>query len=189
MSLTDAGLCSAALLKLGARPIASLDEAGAEATCARILYPIVRDGLLVVHPWSFTMAAARLTPDPDPPLAGFTYSFPLPDDHLRTLSAGIGQTSRGLTYAIRGTRLLADAGSVTVAYQRRPDADAFPAFFVQALVARLAAEMCVPLTEGTGRAGELLQIAELDLRRARLADSQQSTPSRIEDFTLIEARF
>src|SRR3954453_17138704 len=52
----------------------------------------------------------------------------------------------------------------------------FPVFFVQALVARLAAEFCVPLTEGTARAAELMQLAEVDLRRARLADSQQATP-------------
>jgi hypothetical protein len=34
-----------------------------------------------------------------------------------------------------------------------------------------------------------MQLAELELRRARLADSQQATPPRIEDFTLIEARY
>ena len=47
----------------------------------------------------------------------------------------------------------------------------------------------MPLTEGTSRAAELVDLAELDLRRARLADSQQSTPRAIEDFTLIEARY
>jgi hypothetical protein len=189
MPLTAVELCSAALMKLGAQPIASLDEPSAEAACARTLYPIVRDGLLVVHPWSFTLAAAQLTPDAEPPLADFGFSFPLPADHLRTLSAGVGQNSRGLTYAMQGTRLLADAGSVTIAYQRRADEASFPVFFVQALVARLAAEFCVPLTEGTARAAELMQLAELELRRARLADSQQATPPRIEDFTLIEARY
>lgn len=189
MPLTAVELCSAALMKLGAQPIASLDDPSAEAAVARTLYPIVRDGLLVVHPWSFTLAAAQLTPDAAPPLADFGFSFPLPDDHLRTLSAGTGQNTRGLTYAMQGTRLLADANSVTVAYQRRADEASFPVFFVQALVARLAAEFCVPLTEGTARAAELMQLAELELRRARLADSQQATPPRIEDFTLIEARY
>jgi acetolactate synthase-1/3 small subunit len=39
------------------------------------------------------------------------------------------------------------------------------------------------------RRAELMQLAEVELRRARLADSQQATPPRIEDFTLIEARY
>src|SRR3954453_13630774 len=111
---------------------------------------------------------------------------------------------------MQGTRMLPAANSVTVAYQRRAEEASFPVFFVQALVARLAAEFCVPLTEGTARAAELMQLAELglrrgagrparaaelmqlaelELRRARLADSQQATPPRIEDFTLIEARY
>jgi hypothetical protein len=50
MPLTAVELCSAALMKLGAQPIASLDDPSAEAAVARTLYPIVRDGLLVVHP-------------------------------------------------------------------------------------------------------------------------------------------
>jgi hypothetical protein len=76
-----------------------------------------------------------------------------------------------------------------LAYQRRVGEAMFPAFFIQVLVARLAAELCIPLTEGTSRAAELVDLAELDLRRARLADSQQATPRAIEDFTLIEARY
>jgi hypothetical protein len=182
-------LCAAALLKLGARAIDSLDEPTVEAGCARRLYPLVRDGLLVAHPWSFTLAAARLSPEAEAPLADFRYSFPLPADHLRTVSAGVGASARGLTYRIQGSKLLADAPEVTVAYQRRAGETMFPAFFVQALVARLAAELCIPVTEGTARAAELAQMAELELRRARLADSQQATPRRLEDFTLIEARY
>jgi hypothetical protein len=64
----------------------------------------------------------------------------------------------------------------------------FPAFFVSALVARLAAEFCLPLTENSNRAERLARLADDELRLARLVDSQQSTPGKVEDFTLIEAR-
>lgn len=189
MPTTTIDLCNAALLKLGAEPIASLEEASVQADCARRLYPLVRDGLLVAHPWSFTLANTKLDADPEPPLAEFSHAFSLPDDHLRTVSAGTGGSGRGLTYRMQGAKLLANASSVVLAYQRRVDEALFPPFFIQALVARLAAELCIPLTEGTTRAAELVELAELELRRARLADSQQSTPRRIEDFTLIEARY
>jgi hypothetical protein len=189
MPLTATEICAAALVKIGARPIASLEEAGLEAACARRLYPIARDALLVAHPWSFTLAHARLDAGAGP-VADFGRAYTLPADHLRTLSAGVGRSARGLTYRIQGARLLTDAGGdVVIAYQQRVDESLFPALFVQPLVTRLAAELCVPVTEGTTRAAELAQLAELELRRARLLDSQQATPRRIEDFTLVEARY
>src|SRR5215204_2159710 len=109
---TTVELCNAALLKLGAEPIATLDDASVEADFARRLCPFVRDGLMVAHPWSFTLATARLEADAEPPLAEFSHSFTLPGDHLRTLSAGVGQSARGLTYRIQGSKLLAGAQSI-----------------------------------------------------------------------------
>src|SRR4051812_49566217 len=90
---------------------------------------------------------------------------------------------------MQGTRLLADADSVTIAYQRRADEASFPVFFVQALVARLAAEFCVPLTEGTARAAELMQLAELELRRARPPGSPPATPPPPEGLPPLQGPF
>lgn len=47
---------------------------------------------------------------------------------------------------------------------------AFPPFFDQALIARLAAEFCLPLTESKTRACLLDKLAEDELRRAKLID-------------------
>ena len=60
--------------------------------------------------------------------------------------------------------------------------------FASALAARLAAELCVPLTENTPRAQMLFAQAEAELRAARLAGSQQATPRAIEHFPLIAGR-
>ena len=188
MPLTDVDLCAAALLKIGATPIASLTDPGPEGECARRLYPVVRDALLCAHPWGFTMTVRVLLPATTTPIADYANLFPLPDDVLRTVSAGAGDTARGLTYRIEGTALLADAGQVTLAYQRRPPEAEFPAFFVSALIARLAAEFCLPVTEDSVRTQTLFKLAEAELRLARLLDSQQATPRRIEDFSLIAAR-
>ena len=46
MALSDIALCSRALLKLGAQPVASLEEGSAEAEIAANLYPGVRDAVL-----------------------------------------------------------------------------------------------------------------------------------------------
>ena len=65
---------------------------------------------------------------------------------------------------------------------------AFPPFFAQALVARLAAEFCLPLTESASRSEVLFRLAEAELRQARLVDSQQDTPRAIEGFPLVDVR-
>lgn len=189
MPLTDVELCATALVKLGAQPITSFDDAGAEAAIARRLYPVARDALLGSFPWRFAATTAQLQALPGTPAADFGFAVRLPTDCLRVVSAGVGRASQGLTYRIEGDRLLAGYAPVTVAYQRRVDEADFPPFFVQALVCRLAAELCIPITEQSGRAQDLYRIAEAELRVARLLDSQQGTPRRIEDFTLIGARF
>lgn len=188
MPPSDVSLCSAALAKLGARPIASLDEPSAEAEIAARLYPVVRDATLLAHPWSFTLAQVPLVRDPAAPAADFGAAFRLPADILRTISAGQGGSGRGLVYRVFGDRLHTDADAVLLTYQRRPAEAEFPAYFVPVLVARLAAELCLPLTENAARAEVLSRLASSELRLAKLIDSQQATPQRVEDFTLIEAR-
>jgi hypothetical protein len=188
MATTAVGLCSAALLKLGATSIASFADGTPESDVAGTLYPIVRDGLLSAHPWTFTIAQATLdTPVSAPPIE-YTSAFALPADCLRVLSAGVGNRGRGLEYRVQGSQILADIDALTLTYQRRTDEAEFPPFFVAALVARLAAELCLPLTENSTRAEGLYELASAELRLARLLDSQQSTPRSVEDFTLIEVR-
>ncbi|HEV7267818.1 MAG TPA: hypothetical protein VGN83_23370 [Falsiroseomonas sp.] len=188
MSLTAVALCSRALLRLGAQPIASLTDGTAEAEAAANLYPGIRDALLSVHPWSFATGQAVLPRLTAVPLADFAHAFQLPSGFLRALSAGGTGRGRGIPYRINEGRLHADAGQVTLTYIFRPDESAFPPFFAAALVARLAAEFCLPLTESASRAEVLFRLAEQDLRQARQVDSQQDTPRAIEGFPLVDVR-
>jgi hypothetical protein len=188
MTLSDVEICSVALVKIGASAIASFDEDSVEADIAGRLYEMTVSALLASHPWHFTITEVDLEIADAPPQAGFAHAFLLPDDQVRILSAGASPHGRGLAYRIAGSLLHADSTKVVLTYQRRPDTATFPAFFVQALVARLAAELCLPLTEGTSRADALYKLASAELKIARLIDSQQSTPRAVEDFTLIAAR-
>jgi hypothetical protein len=93
-----------------------------------------------------------------------------------------------LTYQIVTRELHSDAESVVLCYLFRPSEGDFPAYFAPALVTRLAAEFCLPLTENTSRADRFSRLAGDELKLAKLVDSQQDTPPRVEDFTLIRAR-
>lgn len=188
MAYSAVGLCARALLKVGATPITSFQDGTAEAELAAALYAPTRDALLAAHGWGFARRQAGLARLAGPPVADFAHAFALPDDFLRALSLGTGGRGRGLAYRIQEGALLADAPAVTLTYIGRVAEGRFPAFFDAVLIARLAAEFCIPLTENSSRAEALLRNAETEFRRARLADTSQDSQPGFEDFTLIEAR-
>ncbi|MCW2237898.1 hypothetical protein [Azospirillum canadense] len=188
MALTAVGLCSRALIKIGATAITAFDEGTAEAEVADALYEPARDALLSANPWSFATRQATLPRLADGPVADFSAAFQLPADFLRALGAGAGGRGRGLDCRIAGRTLQADSDTVTLTYIGRPAEEDFPPFFDQALIARLAAEFCIPLTENSSRADLLQRLAEAEFRRARQIDRQQDSQPGFEDFTLIDAR-
>lgn len=188
MALSALVLCSRALLKIGAQPIASLDEGTAEAEVAANLYPAARDTLLSAYPWSFATGQMELPRLLATPHADFAFAYQLPADFLRVLSAGAEGRGSGLVYRLHESRLHTDAPRVTLTYLFRPAESEFPPFFAAALVTRLAAEFCIPLTESTSRAELLNRLAESEFRNARLTDSQQHTARALEHFPLIAAR-
>jgi len=188
MALSAIALCSRALLRLGARSIASFVEGTSESEVCANLYPVARDALLSAHPWNFATGQAQLARLSAVPVADYSYAFQLPSDFLRAMSAGGSSRGRGLHYRIHERRLHANSEEVTLTYIFRPDESGFPPFFDQTLINRLAADFCLPLTESTSRAELLEKIAEESWRRARLIDAQEETPRAIEDFNLITAR-
>ena len=189
MALSDIALCSRALLKIGVGTIASFDEGTAEAEVAANLYPSTRDALLSAYPWSFATGQRTLVQLADAPVADYAYAFQLPADFLRALSVGQDGFGRGVTYRIAERRVHADVPELVLTYVFRPLESEFPPFFDQALIARLAAEFCIPLTESSSRAESLLKQAKDEFDRAKTVDAQQATPGRIEDYTLVEVRF
>ncbi|MEG3618972.1 hypothetical protein V5T82_10945 [Magnetovibrio sp. PR-2] len=187
MALSSIALCSRALLKIGTRSISSFDEGTAEAEVASSLYSPIRDALLSLHSWSFATAQTTLPRLDVTPVADYQYAFQMPSDFLRVLSAGAGR-GHGLDYRIQEKRLHTNVPEVVLSYVFRPDETDFPPFFDQALISRLAAEFCIPLTDSTSRAETLLKIAEAETKRARITDTMQETTQAIEDFALIKAR-
>ena len=188
MSFTSIDICSHALVKLGANSISSFQEETTEAHIAKQLYDMVLDSLLSSYPWRFALNQTSLARLTDTPKADYQYAFALPNDCIRILSAGQTNRGKGLNYRIAQQQLHTNSPSVVLTYLCRPNEADFPAFFVEALVAKLAAEFCLPLTESTTRTDYLKKQATETLQTARLTDSQQSIPEQFQDFSLIEVR-
>ncbi|GHU01116.1 hypothetical protein FACS1894186_3220 [Alphaproteobacteria bacterium] len=185
MTMDSVALCSKALVKVGALPIASLADQTAEAEVCASLYPLVRDALLSCHPWSFAVAQCRPEPDEDAePLDGYAAAYALPEDFLRVLACG----ASGSPHRIAGGFLHAAGGSPVLTYLCRAPEAAWPPFFDRAVVAAMAAELALPIADSTSKATHLAAIADEELRRARFVDSSQSTAQALSSFPLVEVR-
>lgn len=188
MALTDVQLCSRALIRIGAAPIASFSDPGAEEQVASLLYGPARDALLSAYGWSFAVRQSALTMLGTAPVADYAHAFQLPSGFLRSLSAGNGGAGRGLNFRMSGGVLHTDADSVVLTYIARVAEADCPPYFDQALIMRLAAEFVIPVTENNSRAEVFYKLAEQEFQRARQIDAQQDTPNRLERFSLIDAR-
>lgn len=188
MTFSSIDLCSRALIKIGAEPISSFDDGTVEARVAAGLYPVVRDALLSFHPWNFARMQSRLPRLLTAPVADFPHAFDLPPDCLRVISVSTSGSGQRLPYRIAGRRVETSAGEVIITYVAQTAEALFPPYFSLAMIARLAAEFCIPLTDSTTRWKALSDLAETELRRARLFDAQEDSPPAIEGFTLVEER-
>ena len=188
MALNDVALCSRALIRIGAAPITSFSDGTAESEIAGALFAPVRDALLSAYAWSFASGQVALTLLENAPVADYRYAYTLPSDFLRALSAGVGARGRGLNYRISRGELHTNSATCVLSYVFRPEEEEFPPYFDQALIARLSAEFTIPVTENTSRAEAHFRLAENEFERARQIDAQQDTPSRLEDFTLVDVR-
>jgi hypothetical protein len=188
MALSDVALASRALIRIGAAPITSFEEGTAESDIAGAIFGPARDALLSAYSWSFATGQIKLPRLDVAPVADYTNAFQLPNDFLRALSVGTGGRGRGISYRIARGAIHTHAQEIVLSYIFRPESEEFPPYFDAAFIARLAAELTIPITESTSRAETMFRLAELEYERARQIDAQQDTPGRIEDFSLINAR-
>ena len=189
MALSAVGLCSRALLKLGAEAISSFNDSAAEAEIASALYAPIRDSQLASHPWRFATAHMTLNRLPSAPETGHAFAYQLPDRFLRAVGIGDRRGAQdAVSFAIAGRHLLTDHPAPVLTYIYRPDEESTPSYFDQVLITRLAAEFCLSLTESPTRARMLAQSADEESRQARRIDSQQATTQAIRSFPLIDIR-
>ena len=188
MALNDVAICSRALIRLGAQPISSFDDGSAESEICGALYSQSRDALLSAYGWNFATAQIELQQMNEDPIGEFSHVFALPNDFLRAMTAGSGKVASGLDYRIMRGKLYTNATQVILTYIFRPDESEFPPFFDSVLISRMAAELCIPLTENTSRYETMMKMSETEFSRARQLDAQQDRPQRLKYFPLTDVR-
>ena len=177
-------IASVALLSLGQDAINSIDDQNDRARLAKGLWPMVLDDELSLHRWKVARKRASLAREAATPAFGWAYQYALPADCLRVLSM-----ANDVEHEIEGALLLTDNTSADIIYlYRNETVGAYGPGLTSALVARLAAELAMPITKKDSLVKAAWAAYWAKIGQAIAADGQQGAVEVIEDRTLVDAR-
>ena len=180
---TDIDICSNAFIRLGAPPISSFTEGGAQGIAANNLYEPTLRALLTEHRWRFAAAKRTLARLTASPLNDWEYAFQLPSDLLV-----LYRVHPDVDYQVFEDKIYANVDAMDVDYLTRPAESIFPAYFQLALEFRLASEFALLVTSNRSIAETMELKATEQLRKARFADSQQSPAVAVQSFDYLTVR-
>lgn len=184
--------CSNALLMLGAKPIASFDEAAAPANLDRArlcanLYPMVKADVLRSHPWHCAIKRVQLSPDAEAPAFGYAYRYLQPGDWLRTL--GVGEERCPIPYVTEGRYYLCNEALFPLVYLADIPETQFDSMLAAVMTLSMAVRLAYPITASStvedARYRELQQL----LKQARAVNAQDDPPQELGGSPLLSSRF
>ena len=152
MAVSEVTICNLALSWLAGNLIISLDDDNTEAKLCKANFELSRDAVLEAMAWTFATKRYRLTPETDTPAWGYSQQFTIPSDVITllevTANADTPNGANDLDWRREGNLILCDVDVVYVkALFKQTDPARFPPNFAQAVAARLATEIAIPLTE------------------------------------------
>lgn len=203
-NFTEVQIANKALYRLAAEPVESEDNSVAritsttiEAEIVQAIFGIIRDSVLEDRVWSFALRRVLLdTPEVIEPVFGFSQRFVIPADalHIWRVHRDVYDDERLIfneQWILEDQHILVDLDQVFVQYITRLDSEniykASP-LFVDALSLRLAAEMCIPLTENRTLHNDLLAEYQQRLQDASSVDGGQATREIIRANSFINIR-
>jgi hypothetical protein len=129
---------------------------------ANSFYDQTLEELLSDVPWAFAKKQASITADVAAPTQGFTKRYALPADFMQLIRVeNIDSSENFGQWEIVGGFLHTDLGTpVKIDYTfKQTDVTKFPAPFTEALIARLASKIAMPLTQKGDIASAMATIA------------------------------
>ena len=168
-------ICNSALNLIGATNIIARSEDSKSARVCNQRYENVRDAVFRAHPWNCLIRRTDLAADSDDPAFTFAYQYTLPTDPycLRVLHLDY----HDIDYKVEGRKILTDESTVNLVYLARvTDPNEYDMLLVEAIAARLAADISYNLANSTSLTPTMWQLYESKLSEARFVDATEGTP-------------
>lgn len=184
MATSKVQIANLALMHVGGQKITSLEDNTNEARAVNQVYDLVRDAVLIDHPWNFAIKRAIPGQDGTAPIYGFTYRFDLPIDYIRLV-----EIEEDPPYKISGQFIECDSSVIKIKYVAENDMPGEYDFaFVMAFGLRLGSTICERLTQSSKLALELMNAYQLAIRDAKTIDSQSDQPDDLEANLWLDSR-
>lgn len=181
--MSEVSICNQGLGWLGGNLISSLADGSNEAKLCNANYANVRDAVLEETEWSFAIKRARITKLVSSPEYGFSSEFQLPSDCIRVLNvqSGGNNTDPDLPdWQRESNKIVVDADVIYIRYVARiTDTSLFTPGFAQALAARLAADLAIPLTNSRQLQADMWKLYNSKLGQAITTDAMQGRSRRV----------
>ncbi len=175
-----------ALVNLGEDTITSLSDDVKAARLINRRYAPIRDAVLRAHPWNCAMARAQLASTDPAPAWGPAACYQLPTDCLRVLRL----EDRSIAWKVEGRKVVADGSApLNILYVRQvDDPNAFDPLLIEAIAARLAADLAHPITHSTTLVQVMWDLYRQKLIEARGVDGQEGTGDAVIANTWLSSR-
>lgn len=201
---SDVQICSAALVRLGAKSISSFDELSTGPLCAEV-FPDVKLRVLTAGPWrSIITKSDELTRTLISPSTQYKYEYQLPPNMLSGLPLTVwnsaynsGRGTPFIDFNIFGTKLLTNAEQIFVDYKVDIDPELLPPHINQLMIYAVMAEIAVAVTDQQTKADAAQKTAwgtpEQNgkggyFKEAQRIDSQGHPSQSIKSFPLVNVR-
>jgi len=175
---SDVDICNSALNMIGASNIISLTEDSRAARVCNQRYTSVRDAVFRAHPWNCLIARAEIAADATAPAFEFEHQHTLPNDPycLRVIRPQDTDT----VFRIEGRKVLCNTTPFKFIFVSRvTDPNEYDQLLIEALAARLAADISYALVNSAALTQSLSAMYDAKLSEARFVDATEGTPDNV----------
>ena len=192
MPITDIDVANVSLDLLKENVISSFDDDKVVGRWMKRNYPIVRDIVLALNPWSFAVTRDTLSETLPVPTFDYLHKYTKPADCIRILPPRYNGQKNGplVDYTIEGAYILTNAGApLRIRYIKRiEDATLFSPLFIDAFTMNMALRLAPLLTGKSGLVTELKQSYKDTLTQAMFVDSADGTAAYTVGYDYDDAR-
>lgn len=188
--MSEVSICNQAITWLGGTTIISLLDDSQEAKLCNANYDAVRDAVLEAHNWTFAIQRFNLAASATPPQFGYAAAYPLPSTALRVIDVNkLSFEDPTRTWVVEdGSILTDDSYCKCRCVVQVTDTAKFSPLFTQALAARLAADLAIPLTQSRSLQQDMWTLYTAKLKEAATIDGLQGRSRKLRSRWLSNAR-